>query len=111
MYRDTWGTRKAEFIDTYRIGPDVWDAFWEFARDKGIEVTDDAARVNTDADIYAMSDVESQRNTFETRIKALLARQLYGRGVWHPIVNTIDPELNEAVELWGLVEELAVLHR
>ncbi|MEM8485622.1 MAG: S41 family peptidase [Bacteroidota bacterium] len=111
MYRDTWGTRRAEFIDTYRIGEDVWDAFWEFARDKGVEVTDDPARVNPDADIYAMTDVASQRNTFETRIKALLARQLYGRGVWHPIVNTIDPEINEAIELWGLVEDLAVLHR
>ncbi len=110
-FRDTWGTRRDEFIDSYKIGEDVWDAFWEFARDKGVEVTSDPSRVNPDADIYAMTDVASQRNTFETRIKALLARQLYGRGVWHPIVNTIDPEINEALELWGLVDELAVLHR
>ncbi len=61
--------------------------------------------------MFAASDVESQRLTFETRLKALIARQLYGRGVWHPIVNSIDPEINEALKLWDRAEELAMYSR
>ena len=110
-YRDAWGERRAEFIGSYQLEPEVWNAFWEFAKDKGLKLSDDAALAETEDDVFTYADVESQRQTFEIRIKALLARQLYGRGVWHPIVNTIDPELTEALNLWNLAEELAVVNR
>ena len=108
-YRDIWGERKEEFIKTYTIEPEVWNAFWEYAKEKGIEVTSDKSMAD-ETNIFTMADVESQRKTFETRLKALIARQLFGRGVWHPIVNAIDPEINEALELWILAEELAVVN-
>jgi carboxyl-terminal processing protease len=110
-YRDHWGDRSEEFIRSFEIDSDVWNAFWEYAEENGIKVSDNAAEVDSSADTYAASDVEAQRLTFETRLKALLARQLYGRGVWHPIVNSIDPEINEALKLWTRAEELAVNNR
>ncbi len=110
-YRDEWGERRDEFIADYSVEPELWDAFWVYLEDKGIEVTDDDARADVEKDVFTADDVASQRETFETRLKALLARQLYGRGVWHPIVNSIDPEINEALKLWNLAEELAVFHR
>ena len=65
-------------------------------------------RVDSEKDVYSIADVESQRETFETRIKALIARQLYGRGVWQPIVNSIDHEINEAMRLWIHAEDLSM---
>ena len=110
-YRDTWGDRKQAFIDSYQLEEEAWQAFWDFAAEKGIEVTDDSARAEESDDVFMASDVEAQRETIETRIKALIARQLYGRGVWHPIVNSIDPEIREALNLWDPAEELAMLSR
>ncbi len=111
QFRDEWGERREEFIASYQVGPEVWNAFWDFAKEKGFEITDDEARAESETEVFTSADIESQRQTFETRLKALLARQLYGRGVWHPIVNSIDPELKEALNLWNLAEELAVVNR
>ena len=111
QFRDEWGERKQEFISTYTISEEVWDSFWAFASERGVEIVDDASLANAEEDRYSVADVESQRETFEVRIKALLARQLYGRGIWHPIVNSIDPEINEAMRLWGQAEELAAYNR
>lgn len=110
-FRDTWGDRQNDFVKNYTVDAELWDAFWAYADEKGIHVTSDEAEVDAAADMYAASDVASQRLTFETRLKALIARQLYGRGVWHPIVNSIDPEIKEAISLWDRAEELAVYHR
>ena len=110
-FRDTWGDRQDDFVKNYTVDAELWDAFWAYADEKGIHVTSDDAEVDAAADMYAASDVASQRLTFETRLKALIARQLYGRGVWHPIVNSIDPEIKEAISLWDRAEELAVYHR
>lgn len=111
QYRDEWGERRDEYIKSYTVETELWDAFWAFAKDKGIEITSDASQANAEEDIFSTADVESQRKTFETRLKALIARQLYGRGVWHPIVNSIDPEVSAAVELWTQAEDLAMLTR
>ncbi len=108
-YRDTWGNRKQEFLDSYRLEPEVWDAFWEFAAENGVKVANDAAAAEESDDLFTLEEVESQRETVEVRVKALIARHLYGRGVWHPIVNTIDPEIKEALKLWMRAEELAAL--
>lgn len=110
-FRDAWGDRQDDFIQNYTVDTELWDAFWAYADEKGIHVTSDQSEVDAAADMYAASDVASQRLTFETRLKALIARQLYGRGVWHPIVNSIDPEIKEAINLWDRAEELAVYHR
>lgn len=108
QYRDKWGERQTEFINTYSIEPEVWNAFWKYADDKGIKIAADGNVAEDAESTFTPADVESQRQTFEIRLKALIARQLYGRGVWHPIVNSIDPEVNEALQLWNRAEELAV---
>ena len=108
QYRDAWAERMNEFISTYTVRGEVWDEFLGFLDEKGITITADESLVNPDKDVYGMGDFESQRETFEIRIKALLARQLYGRGVWQPIVNSIDHEINEAMRLWVHAEGLAL---
>ena len=107
-YRDTWSDRTDEFITSYSVQGEVWDEFLVFLNERGIKVTDDESEVNSEEDIYSRADFESQRQTFEIRIKALLARQLYGRGVWQPIVNSIDHEINEAMRLWTEAQGLAI---
>ena len=111
QFRDEWAERKDDFVDTFEISPEIWDAFWAFNKKMGIEVTTNESEVNPESDVYAMADVESQRETFEIRLKALIARQLYGRGVWQPIINSIDMEINEAMKLWDQAESLAVYNK
>ena len=111
QYRDQWGDRKQAFIDNYVVEPELWDGLWAYAEKQGVEITGNESLVNQEENIFSVLEQESQRRTFETRLKALMARQLFGRGVWHPIVNEIDPEIKEALELWNLAEELAVAQR
>ena len=110
-FRDTWGDRKQAFIDSYEVDPELWAGFWDYVKKEGVEITANAANANAEENIFTVEEQESQRRTFETRLKALVARQLFGRGVWHPIVNEIDPEISEALELWNMAEELAVAQR
>jgi len=110
-FRDEWSDRKDDFIDSFEVSPEMWDAFWAFNKEMGIEVAQNEADANPESDVYGMADVESQRETFEVRLKALIARQLYGRGVWQPIVNSIDLEINEAMKLWEQAEELSVYNK
>ena len=108
QYRDEWANRQDEFIATYSVKGEVWDEFMAFLSERDIVITDDETKADPEKDIYFRADFESQRETFEIRIKALIARQLYGRGVWQPIVNSIDNEINEAMRLWPEAEGLAV---
>ena len=110
-FRDEWSERKDEFVETFEISTEIWDAFWAFNEKMGITVTTDESNVDPDADVYLLADVESQRETYEVRLKALIARQLYGRGIWQPIINSIDMEINEAMKLWSSAEELSVYNQ
>jgi carboxyl-terminal processing protease len=107
QFRTQWTDRKKAFIDSYSLDPSAWDAFWAFAAQKGITLTADPRQVSEKKKVFALSDAEAERRTIETRIKALIARQLYGAGVWHPIINTIDSELSEALKLWDHSAQLA----
>ena len=111
QFRDKWSDRKDDFVKTFEIDAETWDAFWAFNEERGITVTSVDSEVDPASEVYALSDVESQRETFEVRLKALIARQLYGRGVWQPIVNSIDKEINEAMKLWVQAEELSVYNQ
>ncbi|MEZ4699874.1 MAG: S41 family peptidase [Rhodothermales bacterium] len=107
MYREQWSDKRSAFISSYEVDDATWDAFWKYAADKGVTLTSDAGQVSEEKKVFARSDANEQRLTIETRLKALIARQLYGSGVWHPIVNSIDPELTEALKLWDRSAALA----
>ena len=111
QFRDEWSERKDDFVQSFEINAEIWDAFWAFNEERGISVTSNESEVDPASEVYSMIDVESQRETFEVRLKALIARQLYGRGVWQPIVNSIDKEINEAMKLWEQAEELSVYNQ
>ena len=44
----------------------------------------------------------------ETRIKAFMARRLFGVEAFYPVVGRIDKTLVEAMKLWGAASDLAV---
>ena len=109
--RNTWTNEQKQYIDSYKLEPQIWDAFWKFTEEKGLSYTSDASAASEDDMVFSMAEIEDNRELIETRIKALLARQLYGIGVWHPIVNGIDSELKEALSLWDQSEKLAALNQ
>ncbi|MDZ4700500.1 MAG: S41 family peptidase [Rhodothermales bacterium] len=106
-YRSRWADAQQAFIHTYEVDDAAWDAFWVYAAEKGLTLTSDPNLVSMENKVFAMTDAAAERLTLETRLKALIARQLYGSGVWHPIVNSIDPELLEALKMWDRSAALA----
>jgi carboxyl-terminal processing protease len=110
QYRSRWGGAQKAFIDTYEVDSATWDAFWNYAAEKGVTLTSDANLVSEGKKVFAVSDAETERLAIETRLKALIARQLYGSGVWHPIVNSIDSELLEALKMWDRSAALAAIN-
>ncbi len=106
QYRDEWGEDKQRFIDTFEVDEEIWRALWTYAEEHGIQITENEAQADPEANLFSRSDVESQRETIEVRLKALIARNLFGQGVWHPIINSIDNEISEAMKLWHEAEGL-----
>jgi hypothetical protein len=42
-----------------------------------------------------------------TRLKAFIARQLWGVKAWYPVIRPLDRDLNEAMRLWDQARALA----
>ncbi|RMH68490.1 MAG: S41 family peptidase [Bacteroidetes bacterium] len=110
--RDAWNGREADFRTAFVVDEAMWQDFWAFAEaEDGITLTDDADAVDPEAFVFARSSAEAERATFETMLKAYIARQIYGSEAVPPIINTIDPVFQEALQLWDRAEALAEYHR
>ena len=54
------------------------------------------------------SEAIAARSDIETRIKAFMARRLFGVEAFYPVVGDIDQTLVEAMDLWGAAADLAI---
>jgi carboxyl-terminal processing protease len=109
--RAEWEGRDRAFLQGYQVEPATFDAFLRFAESRGVPVLASAPDSNDEdapAHFLVRSQVEADREQIETRIKAFLARRLYGIEAWYPVVQTIDRTFLEAVALWPQASELAV---
>ena len=66
---------------------------------------DDEAR----DDVIARDELREARPQIEARIKAYLARRIFGIESFYPVVQTIDPIFTEAMGLWPQASDLAVV--
>jgi carboxyl-terminal processing protease len=100
--RQRWTNRRQEFMASFSVDEAMWKAFMEYAHKQGLfNAGAPAARSFTPA------DAETQRTELSILLKAHLAWQLFGREAWFPLVNQIDPVLQEALKHWDQAETLA----
>lgn len=118
--RDTWGDRQSEFVATFEVDEDLWNAFWAFAEKEDVIRIEDGApaagKVESLADgekrmVFPPSEVERHRDRLQTILKGRVAQELYGNSAWFPIYQSIDREVQEAMKLWDRAEALAAYHR
>jgi len=108
--RNQWNEREDAFLDEYEVPQAMVDSFWTYASRNGMELTtnpDSAAPANG---VFLRAEAEQARPYVATRLKALLARQLYGSSAMRPVLNQVDPAFQQAISLWGDANSLAAYH-
>jgi len=108
--RSEWQERSEEYKASFETSDEMIDAFWSFAEENGITITQDPDSVNMAERIYAESTAQEEADFVATRVKGYLARLLYGQGEARPILNQADPVFLEAMSLWPSSQELAAYH-
>ncbi|MDX1548424.1 MAG: S41 family peptidase, partial [Rhodothermales bacterium] len=106
--RDTWGTRRAAFQNTFAVSEAMFDEIWDLAETEGeVTLTDDPAKVSWEDLVFSRAELAQHRGTVEIYLKALMARQLFGTEALWPIYHQIDPTFQEALKLWDEAGTLA----
>jgi len=108
--RSVWQEQPEEFQASFETSDEILSAFWSFAEENGVTITEDPDSVDTVERIYARSTAEGSEDFVATRVKGYLARLLYGRGMARPILNQADPIFQEAMTLWPSSRKLAGYH-
>ena len=107
-WRDTWGKRQQDFLNTFAISEAQWDEFWQIAQEQhDFTLADDADDADPEDGVLPRADVQAHRAHVELYLKAALARQLFGSEASLPLFNQIDPTIQEALTLWNRAAELA----
>jgi len=108
--RNQWNEREEAFTQDYETPDAVVDSFWTYAEKNSLELTDDRAKADASESVFLRTRTEDAHAYVSTRLKALLARQLYGSSAWRPILNQVDPVVQEALSLWPRAQELSAYH-
>ncbi len=107
-FREQWEGREANFIRNYAIDEATFNAFMVFVGQHGVEVVDVRPVEATEEPILVRSEAAASRPDIEIRIKAFMARRMYGVDAFYPVVGSIDKTLIEAMDLWDAASGLAV---
>ncbi|MEM6784771.1 MAG: S41 family peptidase, partial [Bacteroidota bacterium] len=107
-FREGWVAREREFIREYRLGDDLWADFLAYADAQGVPVVDEATE-DTSESVFVEDQLARERGDVEARIKAFLARRLYGVDAFYPVIQQVDRTFQEALLLWPAVGDLAEL--
>ncbi len=109
--RRTWGGRPKAFTRQFTVDQEMWEAFWEYAREEhGIRLTDDPAQVSHEDKVFSAQMVAQGRRRLEGYLKYRLAQTLYGNRAAGAIELRVDPELQEALLLWDRAHQLAAYY-
>ena len=109
-FRQAWAGREADFRRTYRVDDATFAAFLAHAQARGVQVVQARAEEG-DEDVLVRSEVAASRPDIEARIKAFMARRLFGAEAFFPVVGDIDQTLVQAMRLWDNAEALAQVSR
>ncbi len=102
--RERWIGQKEEFMSSYGIDEQMWQAYLAHAVESGLIVG--IAAEGTDQ-AFSQAAIDASRTTLEVVLKARIAQRLYRSEAWYPVFNTIDPMINSALNLWNHAVSLA----
>lgn len=114
--KQEWGEDSDRFVDEFEVSEEMHESFWKYAHDHGVRIGQggESAPDSTDDGVeivyYTEEEVAESQHEIDTRIKARLGRRLWGLSTFYQIRNTIDPELQEALELWDRAENLLAMY-
>ncbi len=107
--RTDWRNQQDGFVADYTVDDATVDAFWAFAADKGLTLTDDAAEASKKK-VFLQSEADAGTDRLRTYLKARIAGKLFGGRAAVPVLNQADKEIKEALTLWNRASELAAFH-
>lgn len=107
-FRQQWEGREQAFARSYRLDDATFGRFLSYVDAHGVPVV--AEREDADEDVLVRSEAEASREEIATRIKAYMARRLFGAEAFYPVISAIDPTLQEAARLWTDAHGLAAAH-
>jgi carboxyl-terminal processing protease len=120
--REDWTERESAFMDSFEVSDAMMDEFLEFASEDIRIVPDDQVEPLEAAQDKAVEEEEGERSrvlyfgeselaehqhVIRTRIKAYIARRLWGVSAWYPVIQDIDVMIQESMQLWDTASDLA----
>jgi carboxyl-terminal processing protease len=100
-----WDGRPQEYIESFVVSDAMYEAFLDFAEERGLTITEAPAPDDTTL-AFTRAAFDAERDFIETRLKASLAVRLYDYKKWYPIIHAIDDTFQEATEHWSEAEAL-----
>ncbi len=111
--RSAWEDRQEAFNREFVVDDAAVDAFWEYAAEEhnvhvvpeGEEVPENAP----DGQRYVRAEeVEEDLDLLKARLKAYMARRMWGVSAWFPVIQEVDPTLQSAMKLWESAGKLSL---
>lgn len=110
--RDEWGNREEDFVDSYAVSQETFDEFWDFLKEEGeFELTTDEEAAEEGDRVFTEMHADREEERIRTYLKGRIAGKLYGGRAATPILNEVDPVIDQAVSLWPQSEDLAAYHQ
>ena len=105
--RDEWTDRSEAFISDYTVSDETVDAFWSYADEEGLTLTDKPDAVDPDSGVFLRSDAEANEQTVKTYLKYGIGSKLYGTRAARRIWLRADDTFQKALSHWNRASELA----
>ena len=105
-FRATWEGRELAFAREFVVDDATFARFLQFVDAEGLPVVAERAE-DGDEDVLVRSEADAARDELATRIKAFMARRLFGAEAFYPVIGSIDGALLQARALWSDARDLA----
>jgi carboxyl-terminal processing protease len=111
-FRDTWYSRFNEYRSDFNWSEPDSEMFISLMKEQGLEITDTVSEPTVEEDKLLIPPGHYEEVAWMAygRMKAELARQVWGSEYFYPVINDVFNEtLKESMNLWGEVEKLETL--
>ena len=109
-FRQQWEGRERAFATDFRLTDADFDRFLSYVASEGTPVVAEEPD-DEDEDVLVRSGALAARADIEARIRAFMARRLFGANAFFPVVGQIDPAIQEAMRHWSDAVTLAQASR
>lgn len=111
-FRNRWEKDFQDFRENFTWSEQDKEKFLQMMKDEGLQISDQIEEPEVEGDTLIVSNEFYKENSWLNygRMKAELARQIWGSEYFYPIVNDeFNETLNKAMQLWDQVARLESL--